>query len=89
MLRSKEHVHRLAVDAEDLKDWAVNALKVPGLSTQVDLGFICRGEMCKVWAYLVSNVTDSTTAKSIHGNLKLQRRTSSASSESGLYRICY
>ena len=64
---------KIKVNGESLGKWAVEDLRVPGLSDKADFDYICRHDMCPIWEHLINNVTNRESARLILGNIKLQR----------------
>lgn len=70
-------------EAEKLKTWAIKEMKIPGLTQESDVSYICRGDLIPLWEYLRENVKHTTSAEQIRGNLLLHSLQSSQKFSSG------
>lgn len=57
--------------SDELKNLAVNELKIPGITADTDLSFIARYDLKKLWSFLAENVKSKESSQTVHQNLAI------------------
>ena len=58
--------------------WVRDELKIPGISPDADFSYVYRGDLVKVWSYLIENVMSKANAQHIQKSLQLYQASNSS-----------